>query len=1607
MEEGMSRMSVRVPPYKPALELYEVYETFPKLYIIACDINRTSYNVLKLDRMAEDELSISEDKTEYSAVQMRMLLDTLRAAFRVDDKKGGSGFRHLASGFGIFGMIRFTRGYNLVIITKRKKVAQLGPHAVYELADTEFIPICNAKQARQSKEEAKYKELFLSFETKKDFYFSYTYDLSHTLQYNCQRTAKQKRQLSELASFDDMFVFNSYLLQSFQTELRDCNSKWVLPCIHGYLSQMTFEFHGRKIRLLLIARRSRYFAGTRYLKRGISEEGNVANHLETEQIVYDTSTLGLCGTLGHFTSFVQVRGSIPIYWYQPTQDQRVHRPRPPIKLGRSDPGFMATKLHLAHLFSSYGTPIVALDLLKQKEKNPRESILGREYQHAIESINKELPEESHVEYIPWDFRHASRMQDKVNNDLTSIAEEVIMKTGIFNTTDGVTEQKGILRTNCVDCLDRTNLAQFFVGKCALGKQLILLGVASKNNLIVDQPKVTDAYLEHYIQMGDRIALQYGGSRAVSAGVLKRGVSWDLFTSLTRYYSNNFVDLEKQKSMNLFLGNYTPNIAVPKARDDDADSLRSPDDDGLVPMTHKIYAFQRPFKFILDSYADELAMEGSPSGLSVDGSPAGVLQKKGSINFNGGVSYSFPEHYRSQERRFDNGSFNFGHNPPPVETSDDEELSMSGKRVIDLWDIENDYYLHLQDNTKKGMFVAPPVSLSARWWELPLLIFTNRLLTSPVHLSSHSPCHGTIDLGATVASVSSFGSGSPRSILCDSLRDTKTTVTLPNINSWRQPTMSPDNLLFESIKRYHRCASNLTDVVSLNPIQKGGDADLQLVHPVVSMFFNNADEELTALNELFDPVDPILVELKKKLEGKFSLSMPYSWPTTHFSSNDSQAFKALTSRSMVDRTGDVPSEDCRLYEEYVRARQYFERGSMWDMKGAPWKAFMADCKGTSYYKQRSEQALHQTWMVSWLVKELVANSRTYIGKNRKKEVVEEENARHQYASKSLTKYEQYASLLEGETGENMEAQYEAYIKRPEQLQEELSSIEAEALQSGEYFPEQDTGPVVCAIGEKFEPFLEAKIHESKVESCLYSIVAVLREGFVLEPRIRHVRTPTAMHMSAKRKGASEVAQTRPQVFEKSFLARQAIDFVLGNLTALKMNALKLTFCANPRETAAGFLDLLQQGGVIHHVIQDAPMKFEDNFHIFRFMEDEELRVLNVFKKPQQTVNVHPVELSQLLLRKALSVYKTFIEVSDHEIVHLYIKSPKFMEFSDLSCDLQYVNLSLLTTDQQKIAFWVNIYNVLEIHAQFTIGGSFHLHESVYLCTSCYLVGGFVVSLDIIQNGILRGNRRAPVGPVVEGKVAHRLFRPFKADDPRKTLAVKESDSRVHFVLLRLTSDDLPNFVAEEDQAKPFQNPKETVITSTHQGPYRLAQSGITHSDSMASLPSGHSSPANSNPRAPSPKDHQRSFLSRSKQKHGQFSDPQAHTQEEQDESSSDEEPVLEQKSKPVSFLEVILGASKKTVQKPPINIVLDADTVYSQLKDIAAKSLQWGLQITVEQEPRTLYLPDVFFRFWEDFGVTRSEKVRHLFLLLSGSVKRKLVRFTQQDFTLKVGKSSGE
>jgi hypothetical protein len=69
--------------------------------------------------------------------------------------------------------------------------------------------------------------------------------------------------------------------------------------------------------------------------------------------------------------------------------------------------------HIADLFRRYSAPIIALDLVKQHEKRPRESMVGSMYRQAIEVVNESLPVEhkvSSLSILPEEH-HTSRSSD--------------------------------------------------------------------------------------------------------------------------------------------------------------------------------------------------------------------------------------------------------------------------------------------------------------------------------------------------------------------------------------------------------------------------------------------------------------------------------------------------------------------------------------------------------------------------------------------------------------------------------------------------------------------------------------------------------------------------------------------------------------------------------------------------------------------------------------------------------------------------------------------------------------------------------------------------------------------------------------------------------------------------------------------------------------------------------------------------------------------------------------------------------------------------------------------------------------------------------------------
>ncbi|PWN54447.1 hypothetical protein IE53DRAFT_308310 [Violaceomyces palustris] len=228
--------------------------------------------------------------------------------------------------------------------------------------------------------------------------------------------------------------------------------------------------------LLIISRRSKERAGLRYQRRGINEQGQVANYVETEQILFVKHQ----GT-AHLASFVQFRGSIPLYW-----SQSPFSLKPPPVLERSkEENLKACAKHFDQQIQRYGK-VTCVNLAEQSGK---EGHISEAYRLRVADLKRG----DAIQYVDFDFHKEcsgmkfENVQKLIEQMMPTLAEMSFFwrscpsSSGPSAGTTIHSEQKGAFRVSCLDCLDRTNVVQSSFGRHMLNVQLDKLKIRPRAN----------------------------------------------------------------------------------------------------------------------------------------------------------------------------------------------------------------------------------------------------------------------------------------------------------------------------------------------------------------------------------------------------------------------------------------------------------------------------------------------------------------------------------------------------------------------------------------------------------------------------------------------------------------------------------------------------------------------------------------------------------------------------------------------------------------------------------------------------------------------------------------------------------------------------------------------------------------------------------------------------------------------------------------------------------------------------------------------------------------------------------------------------------------------
>lgn len=456
---------------------------------------------------------------------------------------------------GVLGILNLLSGPHLVVVSKKKRVGSLTSdnHIIWRLEEVSILPYSRSDHhLRLDQRETNQEHLKLVEDLFKTphFYFSNTLDLSNTQQrLDGLYENDVKGHKGPLSSASRTFTWNRHMLCNGGLLQNADFHPWCIVLIHGAVLIHECSINGKLFRWTLLSRRSNKRSGTRFYRRGCDSDGNVANFVETEQLVEHKETL---------TSFVQIRGSIPLFWSQiPTL---AYMPVP--KLRDNNDHEQAFNRHFERLVHSYGQQ-VAVNLINHTK---REGLLERKFRYLHEMSQFR----SHIDYEAFDF-HAECKQlrwDRLHFLVGKLLDR-LNKFGCFVQSRGVVSrlQTGVVRTNCMDCLDRTNVVQSLFAAENLTQVLRTVNIMPEGDVVTAHADFNKLFRNAWADHANIIALQYAGSEALKTDFTRTGkrtlsgMLTDLRVAVSRYVKNNFFDGHRQDSIDIVLGNCPVEVLI--------------------------------------------------------------------------------------------------------------------------------------------------------------------------------------------------------------------------------------------------------------------------------------------------------------------------------------------------------------------------------------------------------------------------------------------------------------------------------------------------------------------------------------------------------------------------------------------------------------------------------------------------------------------------------------------------------------------------------------------------------------------------------------------------------------------------------------------------------------------------------------------------------------------------------------------------------------------------------------------------------------------------------------------------------------------------------------
>ncbi|XP_043810057.1 phosphoinositide phosphatase SAC6 isoform X3 [Manihot esculenta] len=448
--------------------------------------------------------------------------------------------------FGVVGMLKLVAGSYLVVISEGESVGSYLGHPIFKISSLKILPCDHSlkdSSVEQKKVETEFSGLLRVAERTSGLYFSYHTNLTLSAQ-RLHDLGDESKLLPLWRQAEPRFLWNNYMLEALIDNKLD---PYLLPVVQGSFQNFQAAIGKDIVEVTLIARRCTRRNGTRMWRRGADPDGYVANFVESEQIVHMN---------GFTTSFVQVRGSMPFIWEQIVD--LTYKPK--FEIVKPEDASQVAERHFLDLRKKYGA-VIAVDLVNEHGGEGRLSEkFAKATQHIISDDVRYLHFDFHKICGHIHFERLSILYDQIAEFLDKSGYLLLNEKG-----EKIKEQIGVVRTNCIDCLDRTNVTQSMIGRRMLEIQLRRIGVFSAEETISSHPNFDDSFKILWANHGDDISIQYSGTPALKGDFVRcgqrtaQGILKDGWNALARYYFNNFSDGVKQDAIDLLHGHYIVSV----------------------------------------------------------------------------------------------------------------------------------------------------------------------------------------------------------------------------------------------------------------------------------------------------------------------------------------------------------------------------------------------------------------------------------------------------------------------------------------------------------------------------------------------------------------------------------------------------------------------------------------------------------------------------------------------------------------------------------------------------------------------------------------------------------------------------------------------------------------------------------------------------------------------------------------------------------------------------------------------------------------------------------------------------------------------------------------